>query len=196
MSVFPIYDTMLDRKDKEQLLGQKGKVVWFTGLSGAGKSTLAVGLEKQLNTEGRYAVVLDGDNIRTGICKDLGFTEEDRTENIRRIAEIAKLFKENGAIVLCSFVSPTRAIRSLAKSIIGSADFIEVHVATAIEVCENRDVKGLYAKARSGQIKNFTGIDAPFEAPKEADVIINTDGETIENSVQTLKEFLKTRIKL
>ncbi|MBK8388105.1 MAG: adenylyl-sulfate kinase [Saprospiraceae bacterium] len=189
--IYPIYDKMISRSDRELRLGQVGRVLWFTGLSGSGKSTLAVALENKLYQEGKSTMLLDGDNVRTGICNNLGFSIEDRTENIRRIAEVAKLFKENGQIVLCSFVSPTNDIRKMAKNIIGSEDFIEIFVSTDITECEKRDVKGLYQKARAGLIKDFSGIDSPFEPPINPDIIIDTTNISVDEGVETLISFLK-----
>ncbi|MBK8632807.1 MAG: adenylyl-sulfate kinase [Saprospiraceae bacterium] len=189
--IYPIYDKMISRSDRELRLGQIGRVLWFTGLSGSGKSTLAVALENRLYQEGKSTMLLDGDNVRTGICNNLGFSIEDRTENIRRIAEVAKLFKENGQIVLCSFVSPTNDIRKMAKNIIGSEDFIEIFVSTDITECEKRDVKGLYQKARAGLIKDFSGIDSPFEPPINPDIIIDTTNISVDEGVETLISFLK-----
>lgn len=189
--LFPIYEKMVTRTDRELRLGQQGKVLWFTGLSGSGKSTLAVALEKHLFGEGKLTMLLDGDNVRTGICNNLGFSIEDRTENIRRIAEVAKLFKENGQIVLCSFVSPTNEIRAMAKDIIGKDDFIEIYVSTSLLECEKRDVKGLYQKARAGILKDFSGIDSPYEAPQKPDIIIDTTNISIEEGLTTLLDFIK-----
>lgn len=189
--IYPIYDKMISRSDRELRLGQVGRVLWFTGLSGSGKSTLAVALENRLYQEGKSTMLLDGDNVRTGICNNLGFSIEDRTENIRRIAEVAKLFKDNGQIVLCSFVSPTNDIRKMAKNIIGSEDFIEIFVSTDITECEKRDVKGLYQKARAGLIKDFSGIDSPFEPPINPDIIIDTTNISVDEGVETLISFLK-----
>ena len=194
-NIHPVFDRMLRREDKEERLGQRGGVVWMTGLSGSGKSTIAIGLERALHAQGSYVVVLDGDNVRSGINNNLGFSEVDRTENIRRIAEVAKLFASNGALVICSFVSPTIAIREQAEGIIGDGDFIEVFINTPLEICEARDVKGLYAKARRGEVKDFTGISAPFEAPPNPAIIIATADRTIENSVQELIDHLKPRLK-
>lgn len=194
-NIHPVHDRMLRREEKEERLGQRGGVVWMTGLSGSGKSTIAIGLERALHDQGRYAVMLDGDNVRTGINNNLGFSEADRTENIRRIAEVAKLFARNGALVICSFVSPTRAIRLQARDIIGEQDFIEVYINTPLEVCEARDVKGLYAKARRGEVKDFTGISAPFEAPEEPAIAIATADRTVEASVQELIDHLTPRMK-
>lgn len=194
--IHPVSDRLLRRADKEAHLGQRGCVVWMTGLSGSGKSTIAIALERKLHEAGRYTVVLDGDNIRAGINNNLGFTEADRTENIRRIAEVAKLFVQNGAIVVCSFVSPTIAIREQARTIIGANDFIEVFVDTPLEECERRDVKGLYAKARAGEVKHFTGISAPFEAPANPQLRLATVGSTPGASADELLKYISPRIIL
>lgn len=192
--IHPVSDRLLQRADKEALLGQRGCTVWMTGLSGSGKSTIAIALERKLHEAGRYAVVLDGDNIRAGINANLGFSGADRTENIRRIAEVAKLFVRNGAVVVCSFVSPTTAIREQARAIIGEADFIEVFVDTPMEECERRDVKGLYAKARAGEVKEFTGISAPFEPPTGPAVRLATMGRTPDANADQLFQYLLPRI--
>ena len=163
-NIYPIFEKMLQRKDREALLKQKGIMIWFTGLSGSGKSTLAIALEGELYKQGILCRILDGDNIRSGINNNLGFSEADRTENIRRIAEVSKLFVDCGIVTIAAFISPTHAIRRMASEIIGEDDFLEVYVSTPIEECERRDVKGLYAKARRGEIKEFTGISSPFEA--------------------------------
>jgi adenylylsulfate kinase len=176
----------LSRADHEIRLGQRGKVLWFTGLSGSGKSTLAIALEEKLFEQGFHVVVLDGDNIRTGINSNLGFSEEDRTENIRRIAEIAKLFVANGQICIVSFISPMIVMRQQAKDIIGENDFVEVFIDTPLEECEARDVKGLYKKARAGEIPNFTGINAPYEPPLHSDVHVITTGTEIQESLNFL----------
>ncbi len=193
--IHPIADRLLQRADKEVLLGQHGTVLWMTGLSGSGKSTIAIALEQRLHAEGRYTVVLDGDNIRAGINNNLGFSDADRTENIRRIAEVAKLFVQNGAVVICCFVSPTIAIREQARSIIGEADFSEIFVDTPLEECERRDVKGLYAKARAGEVKNFTGISASFEAPPSPALHLTTVGRTADAAAEKLFQYLLPRIK-
>ncbi|MBX2845973.1 MAG: adenylyl-sulfate kinase [Saprospiraceae bacterium] len=195
-NIHPIFEKMLARETKEARLNQKAKTLWFTGLSGSGKSTIATGLEKKLFEGGFFIQILDGDNIRSGINNNLSFTEEDRIENIRRISEVSKLFVHAGVITLNSFVSPTKSIRAMAKDIIGSEDFIEIFVNTPLEICEQRDVKGLYKKARAGEIKNFTGIDAPFEAPEQPDVEVKTDGKTIEESVQAVYDQIIEKIKL
>ncbi len=184
-NIYPIFDRMLPREEKEQKLEQRAKVLWFTGLSGSGKTTLAIQLERHLFEMGYFTQLLDGDNIRTGLNANLGFSEEDRKENIRRIAEVGKLFANCGVIVLACFVSPTEEIRQQAKEIIGE-DFVEVFVDTPLEICEQRDVKGLYQKARAGEIKDFTGISSPFEVPMNPDICIKTDKKTIEKTVQEL----------
>ena len=186
---------MISREDREIRLGQHAKVLWFTGLSGSGKSTLAIALERQLFDQGYSVIVLDGDNIRTGINNNLTFSPDDRTENIRRIAEVAKLFLANGIICIVSFISPTRDMRSMARQIIGSADFVEVFIDTPIEVCEERDVKGLYKKARAGEILDFTGVNAPYEAPLKPDVHIQTESMTIDESLINLYKQIQPLIQ-
>ena len=188
--IHPIFDQILNRDAKEKLLEQHSVVVWVTGLSGSGKSTIARALELELHKRGFLTQVLDGDNVRTGINNNLGFSEEDRTENIRRIAEVSKLFKECGIILINCFISPTYAIRKQARDIIGEKDFFEVYVNTPLEICEQRDVKGLYAKARKGIIKNFTGISAPYEEPKNPDVEIKTEENSIEAAVKQIMDKL------
>ncbi|MBZ0206500.1 MAG: adenylyl-sulfate kinase [Flavobacteriales bacterium] len=193
--IHPVANHLLQRSDKEALLAQRGAVVWMTGLSGSGKSTIAIALEKQLHAARHYVVVLDGDNVRAGINSNLGFSDADRTENIRRIAEVAKLFLQNGAVVICCFVSPTIAIREQARSIIGANDFLEVFVDTPLDECERRDVKGLYAKARTGEVKDFTGISAPFEPPPSPALRLTTTGLTAEAAADQLLQYLLPRIK-
>jgi len=195
-NIHPIFDKLLTKEDKQKFLNQQSKVLWFTGLSGSGKSTIAQGLEKMLFDKGYFIQVLDGDNTRTGINKNLGFSLEDRKENIRRIAEISKLFTEAGVICLNSFVSPTLAIRQMAKDIIGEDDFIEIYVNTPLHICEQRDVKGLYAKARAGEIKGFTGIDSPFEAPQNPDLELLTENQSIEESITKVFNFVLPKISL
>lgn len=187
---------MLDRKAKEMILGQRGIVVWLTGLSGSGKTTLALGLELKLHQFGILTQVLDGDNIRTGLNSNLGFSQEDRFENVRRIAETAKLFAQCGVVTICCFVSPEREMRESAREIVGSDDFVEVYVNTSLDICESRDVKGLYSKARAGELRNFTGIDAPFEAPIHPNLTINTEGCAVEESVNQLYDAIIDRIKI
>lgn len=189
-NIYPIFDQMLSREDKEALLGQKGVMLWFTGLSGSGKSTVAVALERELHRRGRLCRILDGDNIRTGINANLGFSEADRKENIRRIAEVSKLFVDTGIITIAAFISPTEEMRQMAAEIIGRNDFKEIYISTPLEECERRDVKGLYAKARLGEIKNFTGISAPFEAPMNPDLSIDTSAVSLEESVRMLLALL------
>ncbi len=192
--IYPIFDRTLQRADREKLLEQKAVMLWFTGLSGSGKSTLAIALERELHRRGFLCRILDGDNIRAGINKNLGFSEEDRIENIRRIAEVAKLFVDTGIITLAAFISPTNEIRRMAADIIGEDDFLEIYVSTPIEVCEQRDVKGLYKKARKGEIKNFTGISSVFEEPESPALIIDTSKYTVEESVEKLLGLVLDKI--
>ena len=190
-NIYPVFDRMLTRADKESLLKQRGMMLWFTGLSGSGKSTVAVALERELHRRGRLCRLLDGDNIRTGINAGLGFSADDRRENIRRIAEVGKLFVDTGIITLAAFVSPTEELRTLARDIIGAADFKEIFVATPLEECERRDVKGLYARARRGEVKNFTGISAPFEAPQSPALVLDTTDTPVEESVGKVLALLE-----
>lgn len=189
-NIHPTFDKILQRKDKEKQLNQHAKVIWMTGFSGSGKTTIAIALEQKLKDKGFLTQVLDGDNVRTGINNNLGFSDEDRIENIRRIAEVSKLFLNCGVITINCFVSPTIEIRKQAKQIIGAADFIEVFINTPFEVCEQRDVKGLYKKARAGEIKDFTGIDAPFEAPVKPDIDVKTANISIEDSTNQILDFI------
>ena len=193
-NIYPIFEKMLQRKDREALLKQKGIMIWFTGLSGSGKSTLAIALEGELYKQGILCRILDGDNIRSGINNNLGFSEADRTENIRRIAEVSKLFVDCGLVTIAAFISPTHAIRRMASEIIGEDDFLEVYVSTPIEECERRDVKGLYAKARRGEIKEFTGISSPFEAPEHPFISIDTSRQSLADSVKVLLEAVSPKI--
>lgn len=188
--IYPIFDKMLSRSDREALLHQRGMMIWFTGLSGSGKSTIAIGVERELHKRGLLCRILDGDNIRTGINAGLGFSTEDRRENIRRIAEVGKLFVDTGVITLAAFVSPTNEYRQMAREIIGADDFYEVYVSTPLEECERRDVKGLYARARRGEVKDFTGISAPFEAPENPALDIDTSRQPLETSVQQVVELI------
>ena len=194
-NIFSTFDEILDRKDKEKLLNQKSKVIWMTGLSGSGKTTIAKGVERYLYSKGIVNQLLDGDNIRMGISKNLLFSATDRAENIRRIAEVAKLFLNCGVVTLNCFVSPTIKIREIAKDIIGDKNFIEVYINASIKTCEERDVKGLYKKARKGEVKNFTGISAPFEAPKNPALEINTSQLSIDESVQKMLNYIMPIIK-
>lgn len=189
--IHPIFDQLLQRSEREERLQQRSKVLWLTGLSGSGKSTVAKYLERILFVEGYLPQVLDGDNIRFGINSNLSFSPEDRLENIRRIAEISKLYLHSGIICINSFISPTREMRDLARSIVGSEDFIEIYINAPIEVCEARDVKGLYQKARAGLIKGFTGIDDPYEAPENPELEIRTDQMSIEDSALRIVEYLR-----
>lgn len=188
--IYPIFDRMLSRADKERLLGQRGVMLWFTGLSGSGKSTVAMALERELHRRGLLCRILDGDNIRTGINANLGFSEADRRENIRRIAEVARLFVDTGIITIAAFISPTEEIRALARDIIGEADFKEIYMATPLAECERRDVKGLYARARRGEIEHFTGISAPFEAPSQPALSLDTSVLSLEESVRRILDLL------
>lgn len=190
MNIYPIFDRMLTRADKEQLLGQRGMMIWFTGLSGSGKSTIAIALERELQRRRLLCRILDGDNIRSGINSNLGFSPEDRVENIRRIAEVGKLFVDTGIITLAAFISPTNELRRMAARIIGEQDFHEVYVSTPLEECERRDVKGLYAKARRGEIRDFTGISAPFEVPEHPALSLDTSQLTVEESVNRILKLI------
>tara|TARA_B100000900_G_scaffold299898_1_gene258461 strand:+ start:1090 stop:1683 length:594 start_codon:yes stop_codon:yes gene_type:complete len=180
----------VSKKDRQENKGHPSKVVWFTGLSGSGKSTVAGKLEEELYKKGWHTYLLDGDNVRMGLNKDLGFSLEDRTENIRRIGEVSKLFVDAGVLVLSAFVSPLREDRDFVRSLFPKGEFVEVFVECPIEVCEQRDVKGLYAKARQGEIKDFTGISSPFEAPLKPEVVIHTATESLIVSVQKLVKYL------
>ncbi len=184
------------RSDKEQRLKQKAKVLWMTGLSGSGKTTIGLSLEKELYKRGFLVMLLDGDLVRTGINNNLKFSVEDRKENIRRIAEVSKLFVNCGIVTLNCFISPTDEIRTIARNIIGKDDFIEVFISAPLEICETRDVKGLYAKARKGEIPEFTGISSPFDVPPHPDLILRTDQLSVEESVQCTLDFILPKITL
>ena len=184
--IYPIFDRMMTRQDKEELLGQHSVMIWFTGLSGSGKSTIAIALERELQQRGLLCRILDGDN--------LGFSAEDRVENIRRIAEVGKLFVDTGIITLAAFISPNNEIREMAAGIIGKEDFLEIYVSTPLEECERRDVKGLYAKARRGEIKNFTGISAPFEAPAHPALSLDTSKLSLKESVDQLLDLILPKV--
>ncbi len=187
------HERNITKQDRERLLGQKGVVIWFTGLSGSGKSTIAVELEKRLFENGYLVYVLDGDNIRLGLNKNLGFSSEDRKENIRRISEVAKLFADTGIITITAFISPFRSDRDMARSLLGKGDFIEVFVKCPLHECEKRDVKGLYHKARAGEIKEFTGISSPYEEPLEPEIVLDTQNENLEESVDKVIGFLQQK---
>lgn len=195
-NIHPIFERMESREDKQRQLHQRGITVWFTGLSGSGKSTIAIALERRLSQIGIFSRILDGDNIRTGINRGLGFSEEDRKENIRRIAEVCKLFTETGIVTLAAFVSPTNELRNMAREIISADDFAEIYVATPLEECERRDVKGLYAKARRGEIKDFTGISSPFEVPIAPTLSIDSTGRDVEECVDEVLKVILDKIKV
>ncbi|MFN3713575.1 MAG: adenylyl-sulfate kinase [Alcanivoracaceae bacterium] len=191
-NIYP-HEGVVKREHRERLLGQRGVTLWFTGLSGAGKSTLAVAVEEALHQLGNLTYILDGDNIRGGINNNLGFSPEDRKENIRRIAEIAKLFREAGVITLTAFISPYREDRQLARDLAGTDDFIEVFVDASLDACESRDPKGLYKKARAGQIPEFTGISAPYEQPESAEIHVRTDQQSLQECVQQVLTYLRDK---
>ena len=188
--VYPLFDKLVSRETKEKKLLQHARVIWFTGLPCSGKTTLALALEKELFARGFLCQVLDGDNVRCGINNNLGFSNADRLENIRRIAEVSKLFLSAGVITINAFVSPTNEIRDLARGIIGTDDFIEIFLNPTLQSCEQRDVKGMYKKARAGQIPDFTGVNAPFEIPLDANLEIQTDMENIANSLQHILDSI------
>ena len=192
--IYPIFDKMLTRADKEALLGQRGIMIWMTGLSGSGKSTLAIALERELQRRGILCRILDGDNIRSGINNNLGFSPADRRENIRRIAEVVRLFVDTGIVTIAAFISPSEELRRMAAGIVGEADFFEIYVNTPLSVCEQRDVKGLYAKARRGEIREFTGISAPFEAPAAPAMTVDTSAMPLADSVKEILNSILPRI--
>ena len=181
----------ISKHSRKDLLGYKNKVLWFTGLSGAGKSTVARRIEKSLYEKDVLSYVLDGDNIRHGLNKDLGFSPEDREENIRRISEVANLFADAGLITITAFISPYIKDRNFCRELLGNGRFVEIYTKASIETCEKRDPKGLYKKAREGKIKDFTGVDAPYEEPENPELIIDTDKETVEESVEKILKKLK-----
>lgn len=189
-NIYPTFDRMLTREEHESLTGTRGVMLWFTGLSGSGKSTLAIALEHELARRGLQSRLLDGDNLRTGVNAGLGFSAEDRRENVRRTACVGRLFVETGIITMAALVSPTNDLREMARTIIGPADFREIYVATPLAECERRDVKGLYARARRGEVKDFTGISAPFEAPEHPDLVLDTTVLTIDQSIARLLRLL------
>lgn len=195
-NIYPIFDKMMSKQDKEELLKQHGVMLWFTGLSGSGKSTVAIALERELHKRGLLCRILDGDNIRSGINNNLGFSPEDRIENIRRIAEVGKLFVDTGIITIAAFISPNNQLRNMAAEIIGKENFIEVYISTPLEECERRDVKGLYAKARRGEIKEFTGISAPFEAPEHPDIELDTSKLSLKESVDILLKTILPKVSI
>ncbi len=196
MTLAPNVYSRMSREEKEERLRQRSKTIWMTGLSGAGKTTIALGLEKELFNLGFTVKLLDGDDVRTGLNRDLTFSPADRTENIRRIAEVNRLFVLSGIATIDCFISPTVEIRRMAREIIGPENFLEVYVKASLDVCEKRDVKGLYAKARAGLIREFTGIDAPYEAPQDADLVLDTTMKTPEDSIREALDFIIPRIGL
>jgi adenylylsulfate kinase len=193
-NLFPIDHSLLGRVEKERVLGQHAVVIWLYGLSGSGKTTLANALERRLHAEGLATTLLDGDNVRTGLNNGLGFSDEDRTENIRRIAEVSKLFVRSGVITINSFITPRNDLRALAREIVGPADFIEIYVHCSFEECARRDVKGLYAKAKAGGVANFTGTDSAFEEPESPDLRIEAEGNSAAESLETLYRFVRPRL--
>lgn len=193
--IYTTFDRIKDRHAKEIYLKQKAKVIWFTGLSGSGKTTLASLLEKRLFELNYFCQILDGDNVRSGINKNLKFTEEDRIENIRRIAEVSKLFMNCGIILICAFISPTNEIRNMAREIIGEDDYLEIFINTPMEICEARDQKGLYKKARAGEIKNFTGISSPFETPDNPFAVVDNSEPDLDKTVRELLKKIVPEIK-
>ena len=194
-NIFPVFDKIISKEKKEKLLNQKGKVVWLTGLSGSGKTTIALQLEKELYKLGFLVQILDGDNIRAGINNNLSFSESDRTENIRRIAEVSKLFLNCGIITINCFVSPTIKMRQIAEKIIGKENYYEIFINADLETCEKRDVKGLYKKARNGEIKNFTGIDSKYEKPINPSLVIKTSQLSIDKSIEIILKNVLPQIK-
>ena len=193
-NLFPI-QTKVSTAQRQQLLKQKAMLIWFTGLSGSGKSTLAVQLEAHLYAKGFATYLLDGDNVRTGLNKDLSFGDEGRVENIRRIGEVSKLMLDAGLIVLSAFISPFKADRDQVRQIVGAENYVEVFVDTPLEICEQRDVKGLYKKARAGEVKNFTGIDSPYERPEKPDVVIPTHQMSVDESLTLLLKLVEPKIR-
>jgi|TARA_B110000116_G_C16693138_1_gene516196 adenylylsulfate kinase len=194
-NIFPVFDNILSKENKEKQLNQKAKVIWMTGLSGSGKTTIAIEVEKRLYKKGYLAQILDGDNIRVGISSNLSFSNKDRLENIRRISEVSKLFINCGIITINCFVSPSNIIRQQAKKIIGMENFIGVFINSDLGTCEKRDTKGLYKKARNGEIDNFTGVSSEFEIPDESYININTSNLSIEKSVNQLMEAIIPKIQ-
>ena len=194
-NIFPVFNKIISKEKKEKLLNQKGKVFWLTGLSGSGKTTIALQLEKELYKLGFLVQILDGDNIRAGINNNLSFSESDRTENIRRIAEVSKLFLNCGIITINCFVSPTIKMRQIAKKIIGKENYYEIFINADLETCEKRDVKGLYKKARNGEIKNFTGIDSQYEKPNNSSLEVNTSELSIDQSIEIILKNVLPQLK-
>ena len=196
-NLYPIFDRVLSRAEKEKRLQQRARVIWLYGLSGSGKSTLANALERRLHQDGRVTHLLDGDNVRTGLNSNLGFSDADRDENIRRVSEVAKLFVGAGVITLCSFITPTRQQRARAKAVIGAEDFVEVYVHASFETCAGRDPKGLYAKAKAGGVKQFTGKDSGFEppAPEDDALVLDTEGVPVNTSLEQLYAVVAPKLQ-
>lgn len=194
-NIHPEFARQVSKESKEQLLGQKGAVIWLCGMSGSGKSTIANAAERLLHEQGRMTTILDGDNLRSGINANLGFTDDDRRENVRRAAHMAHAFAQQGIVTFVSVITPRHELRDIAKDVVG-ADYFEVFVKADYDLCEERDVKGLYAKAAAGEIKNFTGRDSSFEEPHTPNLIIDTKGQSVEESVQTLLEAVQSQISL
>jgi len=194
--IFPVYDRSVSRQTKEKLLSQRGQVFWFTGLSGSGKTTMALALEKRLTEMNHLVALLDGDNVRDRLCKDLTFTASDRAENIRRIAEVARILMHNGLVVLCSFVSPEESMRQMAAEIIGREDMHLIYINASIETCKSRDTKGLYKKAMEGEIKNFTGISARYDVPQNPDLVLETGKNNPEKDLNLLLDYTLKHIQL
>lgn len=186
------HDAKVSKKQRQERKGHKSAVLWFTGLSGSGKSTLSVEVEKELYNRGIHTYILDGDNVRHGLNKNLGFTPEDRRENIRRIGEVSRLFVDAGVMTMTAFISPYQEDRNAVRELVEQGEFVEVYVKCSVEECERRDPKGLYEKARSGEIKNFTGISAPYEAPQSPELVVETDRQSLEESVQQVISFLES----
>jgi adenylylsulfate kinase len=184
------HDGYLSRADRERSHGHRGATLWFTGLSGSGKSTVARRVELALAERGHHVYTLDGDNVRYGLCSDLGFSPADRTENIRRIGEVCKLFTDAGCLTLAAFVSPYRADRARVRGLLAAGDFVEIYVAAALGVCESRDPKGLYKRARAGEITEFTGVSAPYEAPEQPELTLHTDQEDVDASARRVLTYL------
>lgn len=193
-NIYPEYERQLPQAAKEELLGQRGLVVWMYGLSGSGKSTIANAAEKALHEQGRYVTMLDGDNLRSGLNAGLGFTDEDRKENIRRAAELAKILRHNGSIVLVSLITPQNVFRDQVREILGDDQYLEVYVKASFEACQERDVKGLYAKVKDGKVANFSGKSSSFEEPNKADLVIETENQTVEESLEALLDAVTPKI--
>lgn len=193
-NIFPIQEKLVSRKEREHFLNQQAAVFWLTGLSGSGKSTIAQQVERLLFSKGYLVQLLDGDNIRSGLCNNLAFDLADRKENIRRIAELSSLYIQTGIICINAFISPTQEIRQLAKGIIGANDFHQIYVDTSLEICEERDVKGLYKKARAGEIIGFTGIDSPYEKPSNPELTISTQHKSVSENVHELADYILSKI--